>query len=157
LKGEIGPEPDPAQIISAAYLNIENIARGRNGYTEFLNWKDQTNLFIISHEHPLISERYSYGGTPDGLSERNNKIGLMDWKTSGRLYADFLLQLAGYWILHEETFPDQPIEDGVHIVRFAKDYGDFSHYYFDNLDREKRQFLRLREAYEDDRLIKARV
>ncbi|SRR6266851_207805 len=157
LNGETGPEPDPASIIPAPYLNIENIERGRNGYREALNWQSQTGLFIISLETPMVSERYTYGGTPDGATERNNKIGLSDWKTSRRLYADYLLQLAGYWILWEENHPDQPIKDGVHIVRFSKDYGDFAHYHFENLEVEKRQFIRLREAYADDLIIKKRV
>lgn len=157
LNGEIGIEPDPAQLIEPAYLTIENIERGRNGYRQALDWLDQTGLFVISLEKPMVSEQHAYGGTPDGATERRNKIGMADWKTSRRLYADYLLQLAGYWILWEENHPDQPIEDGVHIVRFSKDFGDFAHFHFDNLDVEKRQFIRLREAYADDLVIKRRV
>lgn len=157
LNGEVGPEPDPATIISTPYLTLENIERGRNGYREALNWQSQTGLFLVSLETPLVSERHAFGGTPDGASERDGKIGIADWKTSGKLYADYLLQLAGYWILWEENRPNQPIADGVHIVRFSKDAGDFTHAHFDNLDREKAQFIRLREAYADDLIIKRRI
>lgn len=157
LNGEEGPEPDPATMIAPQFLTIENIERGRNGYKQALDWQDQSGLFLISHERPMVSEKYKFGGTPDGMSERHNKIGMTDWKTSRRLYADYLLQLAGYWLLHEENYPDQPIEDGVHIIRFSKDYGDFAHYHFASLDIEKRQFIRYREAYEDDKLIDKRI
>lgn len=157
LNGELGPEPDPATIIKPEYLTLENIERGRNGYREALNWKSQTGLFIVSLEVHLISEQHKFGGTPDGATERNGKIGLADWKTSGKLYDSFLLQLAAYWILWEENHPDQPITDGVHVVRFSKDYGDFTHAHFDQLDLEKVQFLALRECYARDLVIKRRI
>ena len=144
------PEPDPS-------LDKAAVARGRKGYQNFLRWEEQTGLFVVSWEKPLVSEKYAYGGTPDGLFEFKGKIAMGDWKSSKRVYADNLLQLAAYWIIWEENFPDQPITDGAHIVRFSKEYGDFEHRSFDNLDVEKRQFLRLREAYEDDKLIKKRI
>ena len=152
INGEQGvsPEPDPS-------LDKEAVAKGRRGYDNFLRWEEQTGLFVVSWEKPLVSEKYAYGGTPDGLFEFKGKIAMGDWKSSKRVYADNLLQLAAYWIIWEENFPDQPITDGAHIVRFSKDFGDFEHRSFDNLDVEKRQFLRLREAYEDDKLIKKRI
>lgn len=157
LNGEQGPEPDPGACIDAPHLTLENISRGRNAYNEALNWERQTGLFIVSSEQPLVSEQYRYGGTRDGDGERDGKLSILDWKTSKRLYADYLLQLAAYWILVEENYPERKIEDGVHIVRFSKDYGDFSHYHFADLEVEKRQFIRLREAYEDDKLISKRL
>jgi hypothetical protein len=156
LNGENGPEPDPATMIKPEYLNITNIDRGRNGYAEALKWESQTGLFLLSLETPLVSERHRYGGTPDGVTERDNKIGIADWKTSKRLYPDYLIQVAAYKMLWEENHPDQPITDGVHIVRFSKDYGDFAHWHFDDLEVPERQFVRLREAYEDDKLIGGR-
>lgn len=156
LMGEVGQEPDPAPFMKAENLTFENIQRGRVGYHEALNWESQTGLFLASLEKPLVSEVYKFGGTPDGATERDGKLGLADWKTSKRLYADYLIQVAGYIILWEENHPDQPITDGVHIARFSKDYGDFTHAHFADLEVPKRQFIRLREAYEDDKLISAR-
>lgn len=157
LHSKIGPEPDPGTILQPAYLTSDNIERGHNAYRQAVNWLDQTGLFVVSLEQHLVSERYRYGGTPDGITERNDKLGLADWKTSRRLYANYLLQTAGYWILWEENHPKQPIEDGVHIVRFSKEKGDFFHYHFDELDSEKQQFLRLREVYDDDSRLRGRV
>jgi hypothetical protein len=45
----------------------------------------------------------------------------------------------------------------VHIIRFSKDYGDFTHAHFAQLDAEKEMFLHLLEAYQLDTLIRGRV
>ena len=152
VNGEQGEEPSPDSS-----LVKENVAKGRNGYEQFLKWEEQSGLFIVSWEKPLVSERHAFGGTPDGIFEFKGRIAMGDWKSSKRVYADNLLQLAAYIILWNENYPDNPITDGAHIVRFSKDYGDFEHRSFDNLDVEKRQFIRLREAYADDLLIKKRI
>lgn len=157
LGGRVGPEPDPSSSLDVEHLTHENIERGSRGFANALEWLDQTGLMITSWEQPLVSEEHAFGGTPDSTVERAGRFALGDWKTSKRLYADYLLQLAAYWILWEENFPETPITDGVHIVRFSKDNGDFSHYHFSELEREKRQFLRLCDAYADDRIIRQRV
>jgi len=55
------------------------------------------------------------------------------------------------------TIPEYPWADGVHIIRFSKDYGDFTHAHFAQLDAEKAMFLHLLEAYKLDRSIRERV
>jgi len=157
LDGEEGPEPDPAQSIGVKYLTFENIERGRVGYQKALDWLAQNSLEITSLEIPLVSEQHRFGGTPDGLTFSHEKLGLADWKTSNKLYSDYLIQLAGYWILWEENNPDQPITGGIDIVRFSKDYGDFTHFHADDLTLEKEQFLMYRRAYENDLKIRKRI
>jgi hypothetical protein len=132
------------------------VERGLRGYTQFLKWQERTRLYIVSWEKPLVSEKHRFGGTPDALFEFENEIAMGDWKTATGVYPDNLLQLAAYKLLWEENFPDQPIH-GAHIVRFSKDFSDVEHWTFGDLAVETRQFLRLREAYEDDRIIKQRV
>jgi hypothetical protein len=149
-EGPNRPVPDPS-------LDKDAVAKGLRGYDNFLRWEEQSGLFVVSWEKPLVSEKYQYGGTPDGMFEFKGRIALGDWKSSKKVYMDNILQLAAYIILWEESFPDQPITDGAHIVRFSKDYGDFEHRSFDNLDLEKRQFLLLREAYANDQLIRKRI
>jgi hypothetical protein len=152
IEGEKAAKPEPDSS-----LDKEHVAKGIKGYENFLRWEDQTGLFVVSWEKPLVSEKYAFGGTPDGLFEFKGKIAMGDWKSSKRVYADNLLQLAAYWLIWEENFPDQPITDGAHIVRFSKDFGDFEHRSFDNLDLEKKQFILLREAYANDQQIKKRI
>src|SRR5262249_4883706 len=124
-------------------------------------WEARTRLHIVSLEKPLVSEVYGYGGTPDALfrfQDGNDvcEVSMGDWKTATGIYPDNLLQLAAYMLLCEENFPDQPLR-GAHIVRFSKDFSDVEHRSFEDLTVEKRQFLRLREAFDDDKLIEARV
>lgn len=154
LDGEdpkLKPVPDSA-------LDTEAVKTGLRGYENFCNWERQNNLFVQSWEVPLVSEKYAFGGTPDGIFHLDKavKVDMGDWKSSKRVYADNLLQLAAYILVWEENFPDQPI-GGAHIVRFSKAYGDFEHRYFENLELEKKQFLLLREAYDNDRELKKRV
>jgi hypothetical protein len=152
LEGEQGEAPKPP-----AELNPADVARGLNGYQQFLAWENQTKVEIVSWEKPLVSERHRYGLTPDGLFIIDGKVAMGDWKSSKKVYADNLLQLAAYWIGWDENFPDNPITGGAHIVRFSKDYGDFEHRYFESLNDEKAQFLLLRQAYENDLKLKKRI
>lgn len=152
IEGEGAERPLPDSS-----LDKEAVAKGLKGYDNFLRWEEQSGLFVVSWEKPLVSEKYQYGGTPDGMFEFKGRIALGDWKSSKKVYTDNILQLAAYLILWEENFPEQPITDGAHIVRFSKDYGDFEHRSFDNLDLEKKQFLLLREAYDLDKSIKKRI
>lgn len=94
----------------------------------FLTWVDQTKFHIVETEMPLVSQQFRFGGCPDCLTvsssplpqldqtdqEESNCIDgihpgllqgydLFDWKTSGRIYADYLLQLAAYRLLIEES------------------------------------------------------
>ena len=61
-----------------------------------------------------------------------NGLVLLDYKTSNGVYSDMLIQLAAYKNLWEENRPDLPITGGCHLLRFAKERGDFAHHYFKN-------------------------
>jgi hypothetical protein len=76
---------------------------------------------------------YGFGGTPDAIVV-NEKLALGDWKTSSAIYGDYLLQLAAYGQLWNENHPELPITGGSHLLRFDKQYGDFEHRYFEQLD-----------------------
>lgn len=147
-----GGEGNPVALHADATI----ASRANNAFAAFLEWAKQTNLRIVRSEVALTSERYRFGGTLDAMLV-NNALALGDWKTSNGIYADYLLQLAGYGILWEENNPDQPIAGGYHIMRFSKDHGDFEHRFFSDLEAEKRHFLLLREAYGYDQQLKKRV
>jgi hypothetical protein len=80
-----------------------------------------------------------------------NGLVLLDYKTSNGVYSDMLIQLAAYKNLWEENRPDLPITGGCHLLRFAKERGDFAHHYFQELDDEWEQFLLFRQAYDSTR------
>lgn len=128
----------------------------RRGFEAFWAWYQNTVTEITWTERQLVSERYRFGGTPDAYGTDKQGSGcLFDWK-SGGIYQDALIQVGGGYglLLDENGFP---VTGGYHIVRFGKDTGDFVHRYYPELDLARRQFILLREAYENDKLLKKRA
>jgi hypothetical protein len=132
-------------------------AQAWSAFDAYRGWAANFDVKIIAQEVQLVSERYRYGGTPDAIGVIGNQLVLLDWKTSNGVYADYLIQLAAYGHLWDENYPDRPITGGFHLLRFAKEHGDFAHHHFANLDEAWRQFLLFREAYEIDKLLKKRA
>jgi hypothetical protein len=112
-------------------------------FNSYLEWRETAALDIISQEEHLISERYRYGGTPDaiGLVDDEEGLCLLDWKTSGSIYPDHLVQCIGYKQLWEEEHPDQPIAS-IRICRFSKTELEFE------VMRFRSDFGRIWESFE---------
>lgn len=130
--------------------------RAERAFGAFLEWADQTQLKIVQAEVPLLSHRHRFGGTLDAMLVRG-RLSLGDWKTSNGVYAEYLLQIAAYGILWEENYPDQPIEGGYHLLRFDKNFGDFSHRWWAELETAKRAFIHMRALYDDMQELKRRA
>jgi hypothetical protein len=130
-----------------------------NAYRQFVEWSKQTNIEFITkyQEVQLVSESYQFGGTPDAIGIINGKRCLLDWKTSNGIYSDYLVQVAAYKLLWEENNPDEPIDGGVHIARFSKEYADYEHRYFGDVTEGLKLFTLYREAYEIDKRLNKRV
>lgn len=131
--------------------------RAHNAYCQFLEWKDQTKIQVIATEKAYVSERHQFGGTVDAIGrDMKGRIVLLDWKTSNAVYSDMLIQLAAYALLLEERIPEWTPQ-GFHLLRVAKENADFAHHFYGELEKEKRQFLLFREAYELDKTIRKRA
>ncbi len=128
-----------------------------SGFAAYLAWAANFKFEITHQEVPLVSELYKVGGTPDGIAMINGKRVILDWKTSKKIYSDYLVQIAAYKLIWEENFPDLPIDGGFHLLRFAKEHGDFSHQYYANLDEGARAFVLSRELFEIDKILKKRA
>jgi hypothetical protein len=115
-----------------------------------LAWERSSHVELSHTEVPLVSSRHRYGGTLDATGVCATAAGraLFDWKTSNSVYGDHLFQLAAYRMLWNENFPDDPITGGFHLCRFSKEFGDFAHLYFPELDRQEKGFLMMRELYD---------
>jgi hypothetical protein len=152
LEGTNGEEPQPAPGLSP-----EAITRGRNGFDQFKRWLEQGRAHVESWEKPLVSEKYEFGGTPDGIFKYPGYNDVGDWKTSKRFYPETVVQVAGgYMLLIEENFPDWKM-DGVQIVRFSKDAERFANERFGSgklIEIAKKQFLLMREAWDNDQFIR---
>lgn len=140
---------DPAALKSAEHA-----------FLAFLEWAEQSTLKLTATEVSLVSEQYQFGGTFDAAMI-SKSLRLVDWKTSGGIYADMLIQVAGgYSLLWQEHNPGQPLA-GVDIVRFSKpespdDPVTFEHRHWsaEVIPICQKQFLLLREAYDQDKRIK---
>lgn len=129
-----------------------------SAYSAWRDWWRGQSFTIIATEVQLVSELHRFGGTPDAIGcDADGKRVLLDWKTSNAVYVDHLLQLAAYRTLWEETHPDAPITGGMHLIRFAKENGDFAHHYYPDLSLAWEQFKLLRAAYDIDRLLRRRA
>jgi hypothetical protein len=132
------------------------IQRAQSAFGAFLEWAEQTRLKVDKTELPLVSEKYGFGGTFDAILIKSKRA-MGDWKSSNGIYGEYLAQLAAYGILWEENFPDEPLDGGFHLCRFDKTHGDFTHKWWGELKAGWEYFIRLREAYEYDKELKARA
>ena len=133
----------------------EQIEKVWAAYGAYFEWQKNCGMEFVAQEIPLVSEQHQFGGCPDAIARINGKLCLIDWKTSGGVYPDYLIQLAAYKQLWEEA-GNEPIE-GFHLCRFDKEYGDFAHHYFPELDDGWEQFKLFRAAYEIDKRLKKRA
>jgi hypothetical protein len=117
--------PESEQSVAACVGAVEFFA---NHVTKF-----------ISSERPVYSRVHGFAGTLDILAilhncDQNhcgncptafeNRLSILDIKTSNALWPSFILQASGaYRLAFEDEFPDQHIED-VWILRLDKDTGD---------------------------------
>lgn len=126
-------------------------------FQSFLRWQKQSALVFEYVEVPLVSEVHRFGGRIDGVGRTHNELVLADFKTSNSVYIDYLLQMAAYAILWEENYPELPLIGGFHLLRFAKEEGDFAHHHYPKLDREKAAFLLMRKLFDEVKAIEKRV
>lgn len=158
-----------AHIHNASDSAIDEIARSsfpdkpdwqekaKSSYLSYRSWQRNFKVEIQHTELYLVSERYKYGGTLDAIGEIDGARVLLDWKTSNGVYVDYLIQLAAYENLWNENHPEQPINGGMHLLRFSKEHGDFAHHYYPNLDDAFKQFLLFRQAWDLDKELKKRA
>lgn len=141
----------------------EYLERVHSAFSSFLAWFDAYEFEIVATELPLVSEEWRYGGTIDSvLRDKQGRLCIGDWKTSNALYADYLLQLAAYGQLWNESAlenvrPLGRITGGYHLVRFSKEHGDMEHRHFPELEDAWTMFRLLRQSYELDKIIKKRA
>lgn len=139
-----------------AFEDDETSRRAAKAFDAFREWAHQTQLVVTHTEVPLVSERHKFGGTLDAILVRGKRA-MGDWKSSNRIYPEYLVQVAAYAILWEENHPDELIDGGYHLLRFDKEYGDFHHHWWGDLENAKRAFVLLRELYEINKELTKRA
>jgi len=125
-------------------------------FDAFREWFDGSRIELVETEMHLISEEFRFGGTPDAVGHLKKPLALLDWKTSRGIYADYLIQLAAYEHLWNAN-RDEQITGGIHVCRFDKSTGGFSHHWWPSeaLRPAWRAFQNLRELYDLQKEMKA--
>lgn len=151
------------ELIEAHILGRDPVLTGKGelltlaqkGFQAFKEWAEGSRLEVTHTEVPLVSEQWRFGGTLDAVGRLLGRLVLIDWKSSNRIYADYIVQVSAYRELWEEHFPDQRIT-GIHLLRVGKEFGDFHHHSWpiEVLDLGWRQFRLLRQAYDLDAPLK---
>ena len=143
--------------ITPAFNNVpdESIMAFNNA----VEWFEGTRIKIVAQEVQMVSEKYQFGGCLDAVGiDRKGRYTLLDWKTSNKgPFVGWLCQIASYSYLWDFHNPDKKITGGFHVGHFSKEYGDFKHYYWSELDDAWEQFKLFRRAYDIDKLLKKRV
>lgn len=135
-------------------------AKADHAFLGYLEWQQQTGLSVVASEVSLVSEKHQFGGTFDAVVSSGSLV-LLDYKTSGGIYGDMLIQIGGgYSLLWQEHHPDKPLA-GMEILRVSKpdapdDPVSFHHHHWsaEIFPICQRQFLLFREAYDLDKRIK---
>lgn len=132
-------------------------AQAVSAYSAFEFWCKGTQLEIIDCEVPVLSETHRFGGTLDFIGRLNGKLVLGDFKTSGAVYPEYLMQVAAYAKAYEETSGNK-IDGGYHLLRFSKENGDFGHHFYPSLDDDAwPAFLHLRALHDLNERLKKRA
>ena len=139
-------------------LSEEDRKACESAYEAFLEWWQANQFKPLYQEKTMVSEKHRYGGCPDLVAyDHKGRLCMIDFKTSDGVYGDYLYQLGAYRILHNETFPENPLTGGNHLCRFSKENADFHHHAFPNLDEAEKGFLLMRDLYDIDAKLKKRV
>lgn len=131
------------------------LERARMAYGAYRTWRKSVTINIIATELPLVSERHRFGGTVDGVARIDDGFAIIDWKSSNRIYGDYIVQVSAYRALWEEHRPDAPVK-ALHLLRVGKEFGDFHHHSWPMtvLDAGWKAFQLQRELYELDAVLK---
>jgi len=124
-----------------------------NGFRAFLLWAKDANFTAQEVEIPLYSKKFRYAGRLDVTGKINDKLYVVDFKTSKDFYFDYPIQLAAYAKAYEELYNEKI--DGIAVLRldkvtgmpFFRDYSELIDQYFD-------VFLGLNQTFKAEQGIK---
>jgi len=120
-------------------VTSENLKAVMNGVNAFLDWDKENDVEYLEVERFIYSKKHKFVGQTDVYGIVNGKRVLVDYKTSTGVYHEQFIQLAGYKIAFEEETGIKL--DGVYLLHFCKEKGEFKAYYFAKKDLKVYQKL----------------
>ncbi len=129
-------------------------AKAEASFRAFKMWRAEFHVSLIAQEISLVSERLQVGGTLDLVARIRRGRGLIEFKTSSEVYQDHLMQMAAYGILWLENHPNEPFDEGYHLILLPKDGSPPIHREFtgEQLNPFRQQFWCYRRAYDFDKM-----
>ena len=144
IKGkEFDPSLYPVKILEDA----------QGAFDSYLRWKETSAFKPIETEVSLVSEKMQVGGTLDCVGTLNDRIRIVDWKTSKDVYEEYILQGATYVAIWNENYPEHPAT-GFDILRVGKEIAMFAHHSYDDFPGVIEMFMHLRKVYDLKKQIK---
>ncbi len=141
--------PDAEKILSQA----------QTGFKAWEEWSKVMHVEYLTTETPLVSQTFRFGGTPDAVARLDGRIVILDWKTSNAVYADYVIQLAAYQALVNESkgrrslkkLASAPVANCT-LLRFGKEHADYHvHAYpYEVMAIAWKAFVHLRQVYDLD-------
>jgi len=89
------------------------VSKAKTAFYAFLDWKENRNVKILESESKMVSEKYGFGGTCDGIATVNGVSVILDYKTSNNCYDEYIIQLAAYRQMWNEANPKNKIKTGI--------------------------------------------
>ncbi len=142
LKGEKFEWPRLGQGMG---LDKGQIKQAENAFSAFVEWRKLVNFQLLHSEHTIVHEELNYGGQID-VAAIQNKVSIIDLKTSKDVYPDHRIQIAAYGQLYNHKYPEAPIE-AYYILRIGKD-GGFAYHYYPDMENEWEAFKCLLKLHE---------
>lgn len=124
-----------------------------NSFNNFLEWETAYKPDWQGTEIQVASEKYRFAGILDSLAIINDKMTLIDLKTSGGIKDEYMIQLAGLCICLEEM---GLTVDQRAILWLPKVGAHEFHIIDSDLAKDKLAFLVAREFYEQKNLFELR-
>lgn len=128
----------------------------RDALMAFNNFKSWfSNLAAAGHQFKLVGSEIEltcpyFGGTLDCLAYIDDKLCIIDWKTSKTIYTEYYFQLAAYRYM-VNNFTNLGKVDHIGIIRLEKKQPGYQELFFSNIDRTldyfEQGFLRCLEWY----------
>ena len=135
----------------------EIVKPAERAFQNFQRWQDDSKIEFVHTEVSLVSEHHRFGMRLDAIGQGSNMaLAIVDFKTGG-LYADHILQVAGYKLGWEENYPDRELVGGAHLISFKRETADFGHHYFGDLHEEEQTFIAMRELYDRVKAVEKRA
>jgi ATP-dependent exoDNAse (exonuclease V) beta subunit len=92
-------------------------------YYNYLDFAEAYKPEIIHSELQMVSEKYKFGGTCDAVAKVNNKLMILDWKSSNSLHSEHKIQISAYAKMYEENTGERI--KGALIVRLDKEKKEY--------------------------------